>query len=128
MTIGARIKERRKELGLSADEVANRLSKNRATVYRYENDDIENLPTSVLIPLSEILHTTPSYLMGWTNDPNIPDNNITNTIIPERSFDEDINPDIRMIARAGKKMTSDQAELLRKYAEFMFPEAFKESD
>lgn len=34
------------------------------------------------------------------------------------------NPDIRMIARAGKKMTPEQAENLRKYAEYMFPEAF----
>ncbi len=36
------------------------------------------------------------------------------------------NPDIRMIARAGKKMTPEQAENLRKYAQFMFPEAFKD--
>ena len=36
------------------------------------------------------------------------------------------NPDIRMIARAGRKMTPEQAESLRRYAEFMFPEAFKE--
>lgn len=35
------------------------------------------------------------------------------------------NPDIRMIARAGKKMTNEQAEQIRKYAEYMFPEAFK---
>ncbi|MBP0985143.1 MAG: hypothetical protein J6A19_15610 [Oscillospiraceae bacterium] len=35
------------------------------------------------------------------------------------------NPDIRMIARAGQKMTPEQAENLRKYAQFMFPEAFK---
>ena len=36
------------------------------------------------------------------------------------------NPDIRMIARAGKKMTPEQAENLRKYAQFMFPEAFND--
>ncbi len=33
-----------------------------------------------------------------------------------------------MIARAGQKMTPDQAKNLRKYAEFMFPEAFKDDD
>ena len=37
-----------------------------------------------------------------------------------------LNPDIRMIARAGQKMTPEQAENLRKYAQFMFPEAFKD--
>lgn len=36
------------------------------------------------------------------------------------------NPDIRMIARAGKKMTPEQAENLRKLAQYMFPEAFKD--
>lgn len=36
------------------------------------------------------------------------------------------NNDIRVIARAGKKMTPDQTEQLRKYAEYMFPEAFKD--
>ena len=38
------------------------------------------------------------------------------------------NPDIRMIARAGRKMTPEQAENLRKYAQYMFPEAFEDDD
>ncbi|MDP4109600.1 MAG: helix-turn-helix transcriptional regulator [Bacillota bacterium] len=68
MTIGNRIKNRRKELKLSVDELAKMLNKNRATVYRYENDEIENLPYSVIERLSEALKTTPSYLMGWTEN------------------------------------------------------------
>jgi len=36
------------------------------------------------------------------------------------------NPDIRMIARAGRKMTPEQAENVRKYAQYMYPEAFEE--
>ena len=36
------------------------------------------------------------------------------------------NPNIKMIARAGKKMTPEQAENLRKYAQYMFPEAFED--
>ena len=65
MTIGSRIKERRKSLGLSVDDIAARLGKNRATVYRYESDDIENLPSTVLEPLAKVLKTTPAPLMGW---------------------------------------------------------------
>lgn len=65
MNIGKRIKQKRIELGMSVDEVANKLGKNRATIYRYESNDIEKLPVSILEPLSIILNTTPAYLMGW---------------------------------------------------------------
>lgn len=68
MTIGERIKQRRIELGLSADDLAVALGKNRATIYRYESSEIEKLPTSVLEPLARALHTTPAYLMGWTEE------------------------------------------------------------
>ena len=68
MTIYERIKNRRKELDLSADDVAKALNVSRATIYRYESSDIEKLPTSILEPLSKILKTTPSYLMGWDED------------------------------------------------------------
>ena len=65
MTIGQRIKVRRTELGLSIDDLASKLGKNRTTIYRYENGDIENLPLCILDSLAESLDTTPAYLMGW---------------------------------------------------------------
>lgn len=72
MSIGQRIKYIRKEQGLSIDDLAEKLGKNRTTVYRYENGDIENLPLGILDSLAEALNTTPAHLMGWdtsnTND------------------------------------------------------------
>lgn len=65
MTIGERIKQRRKELDMTVEELAKRLGKNRATVYRYENGEIENLPTPILEPIAKALSTTPAYLLGW---------------------------------------------------------------
>ena len=65
MTTGERIKQRRIELGLSVDEVAEKLGKNRATIYRYESNDIENFPVGTLEPLAKILETTPAQLIGW---------------------------------------------------------------
>ncbi len=78
MQIGERIKRRREALGLSADQVADKIGKNRATVYRYESNDIKNFPIEVLIPLAEVLHTTPAYLMGW----DVADGSIPENIIP----------------------------------------------
>lgn len=63
--IGEKIKGKRKELGLTVDELAEKINKNKATVYRYENGEIENLPTIVLEPLAKALQTTPAFLMGW---------------------------------------------------------------
>lgn len=63
--ISDRIRARREELGLSVAELAKRLGKNRATVYRYESNYIEDMPSSVLEPLAKALQTSPAYLMGW---------------------------------------------------------------
>lgn len=68
MDIGKRIKERRKEMGMSADQLASKLGKSRATLYRYENGDIENLPLDILEPVAKALHTTPAQLMGWEEE------------------------------------------------------------
>ena len=67
MTIGDRIKTRRLEIGLSVDQIAEKIGKNRATVYRYESNEIEKFPLDILFPLAEALQTTPGYLMGWEN-------------------------------------------------------------
>ena len=65
MSIGDRIKQRRQEIGLTVDQVAEKIGKNRATVYRYESSEIEKFPIDVLSPLADALRTTPAYLMGW---------------------------------------------------------------
>lgn len=65
MTTGERIKKRRKEIGFSAEKLAEKLGISPATIYRYEKGDIVKIPGSILEPLAEILQTTPSVLMGW---------------------------------------------------------------
>lgn len=68
MTVGERIRNLRKEKGMSADKLGELIGKDRATVYRYESQDIENMPTSVLEPLAKALGTTPAELMGWNSN------------------------------------------------------------
>lgn len=64
MTVGERIRNRRIELGMSVDDIAEKLGKNRATVYRYENGYIEEMPAKTLAKIADILHTTPADLLG----------------------------------------------------------------
>lgn len=65
MTTGERIKIKRKEKGLSAEYIAQKLEVSPATIYRYENGAIEKVPGEKLKDLAKVLDTTPAYLMGW---------------------------------------------------------------
>lgn len=75
MKVGERIKLRRKELGISADKLGERIGKNRATIFRYEKGDIENLPLDILEPIAEALLITPQALMGWEEQEKTATNN-----------------------------------------------------
>ena len=82
MEVHDRIKQRRKELGLSAEEVAAALGVSRATIYRYESAEIEKMPITILSPLAKVLQCSPGYLMGWEDEPQPkafnPDDIVTN--------------------------------------------------
>lgn len=65
MTTGERIKERRTELGLSADSLATKIGISRSTMFRYESGAIEKIPLENLVSIANSLNTTVKYLMGW---------------------------------------------------------------
>lgn len=64
MTTGERIKKRRKELGMSVEDLAKKTGKHIATVYRWERGDIDDWPVETLIAISHALDTSPANLMG----------------------------------------------------------------
>lgn len=78
MCTGKRMKERRKELGIKADEVAEALGCSRSTIFRYENGDIEKVPAALINTIADVLKTTPAYLMGWSDD----STSIANNVLP----------------------------------------------
>lgn len=79
-TPGSRIKSRRKEIGLSAERVAELLGVSPATIYRYENGDIDKVPGDRLAPIAKVLNTTPAYLMGW-DDSALPAPDVTDDVV-----------------------------------------------
>ena len=72
MTIADRIRNRRLELGLSVDDLAKLLNKNRATVYRYESNFIKSYSADVMESLAKALDTTPAYFYGY-DDEHVPE-------------------------------------------------------
>ena len=70
MTVGERIKQRRKELHLTQEELALRMGyKNKSAICRVEKDYEQNLTLDRVTAFAEALDTTPSYLMGWDDEP-----------------------------------------------------------
>lgn len=94
MNIGTIIKHRRKKIDVSAEQLAAQVGVSPATIYRYENGDIEKLPVSALEPIAKALNCTPAYLMGWEENPNSPwqneviDKEEQNLIKKYRSLDD----------------------------------------
>lgn len=62
---GERMKKRRKQLGMSADELAEKLGVSRSTIFRYEKGDIDKVPAEYAKTLADALCTSPAYLLGW---------------------------------------------------------------
>ena len=68
MTTGDRIKMRRKEISMSAEQLAEKVKLSPATIYRYEKGDIEKVPVDMVKMIASALGTTPAFLMGWGED------------------------------------------------------------
>lgn len=63
--IGKRIMNKRKELGMTQEELAKRLGyKSKSTINKIENGT-NDIPQSKIVKFAEVLQTTIAYLMGW---------------------------------------------------------------
>ena len=88
MSIGKNIKNRRKELDLTQEDIAKRIGVSKQTVQKYESGVIANIPSDKIEMVAEILKTTPAKLMGWEDpdrylSPTITDDVVTFPVIGE---------------------------------------------
>lgn len=59
------IKARRKELGLTLEEVGQIVGVSKTTIQRWESGEIKNQRRDKIVKLAQALQTTPAQLMGW---------------------------------------------------------------
>ena len=122
--IHERIKRLRKQNKLSVDEIVKKLNISRATYYRYESNEIEKLPLTILDPLAKILNTTPAYLMGW-QEPH-QENKSTQTegyyVDPETAEYAEMlrtRPEMRMLFSASRGISKEEMQEAVNYIEFI---------
>lgn len=65
--IGAKIYAQRKALGLTLQEVADRVHVARSTIQRYEAGNIKNIKMPVLSSIAQALEISPDWLIGKSN-------------------------------------------------------------
>ena len=66
--IGKRICARRKELGMTQEELAKRMGyKSKSTINKIENGT-NDIPQSKVVKFAEVMGTTVADLMGWKED------------------------------------------------------------
>ena len=110
-SFGPRLRKLRKEHGETQPELAKLLGLSRSAVSMYESGEREP-KYELLTAIAAHYEVDLDYLLGRDR--------------PAREESDD--PDLRLIARAGRKMTPEQRENLLRYARFMFPEAFEDGD
>lgn len=120
MSIGQRIRTMRVQQGLSIDDLAYKLGKNRTTVYRYETGDIENLPLGILDSLANALNTTPAYLMGWDSTEN------KSSKICENNISVEIEYTLKWVEELGcNALNTEEYQKVMEYAKFLISQRNK---
>ena len=67
----SRIEKRRKELGLTQEDVAEQVGVKKSTVSRWESGTIKEMRRDKLLSLASTLQTSVNYLLGLTDDPSV---------------------------------------------------------
>lgn len=75
------LKRRRKELGLTLAQIADKMGVAEATVQRWESGNIKSLRHDKIVRLANLLDVPPSTLMGWGQEPSLPSPTTTDDVV-----------------------------------------------
>lgn len=106
MTMGDRIKARRKMVHLTQDEFGELLGVQKSAVAKWENGRVENIKRSTIQRMAQILECSPSYLLGFDEDK---PNTIQLTVIESTMLDS-----FRNLNQEGQERVIEYAKLLSK--------------
>lgn len=106
--IGTRIKDRRIELGMSQDELAEKMGyKSRSTIAKIEKG-INDVVQANIVKFAEVLNTSIAYLMGWEEE--IEENPVG---MAERHFEILMDEDLAEIFEEFKSLDVSQKKLVK---------------
>ena len=136
MTIGDKIKQLRKERGMTQEELGNLIGVQKAAINKYETGIVVNLKKEIIAKLAKALDVNPVWLMDDEDDwPPVPS---TKTLIA-RAFLEDQQakmlgeespktPESRLLAKGMDKMPEALRKAIMTTLEYQYPTFFTEGN
>ena len=118
--IGKRIKNRRKELGITQEELAQKLGyKNKSTIAKIENGT-NDIVQSKVVEFAKALDTTVAALMGWDDtEPEQEEHYYLDDDAREMAEFMFNNPDYKVLFDASRKVKKEDIEFVRQMIERM---------
>lgn len=104
--MGQRIHDKRKECGLTMEELGAKLGVLRQTVWKWENAKVKNIDRIYIKAMAEIFHCTPDWLMGFEKDDEV-------TVTYSAPGREPVTANVTGTPIIGASSTSPKAELLQ---------------
>ncbi len=99
-TMGQRIKTMRIKLGMTQEELAEKMLIPKSTISAYENDKVD-IKGSVLMELSRFLHTSPNYLLGYEEDNFVEETTAMLKMIEDEKIRKVLLAQIRAVVEVG---------------------------
>lgn len=105
--MGLRIKARRKDIGMTQEELGKKIGVTKATINKYETGVVINMKRPTVEKIAQALDVNPGYLMGWTD--NITRVLTNNGVIGQNSGTITVN-------NLERTLSKEELELLRIYS------------
>lgn len=110
MTMYERIRQLRIDAGMSQEDLAHAMGyKDRSMITKIESGKVD-ISQRKIIFFARVLNTTPSYLMGWTDE-----------MPPEPPEDLPKNENVRQLVRLLNKLSPEQLDQVLGMIRIMFP-------
>lgn len=112
--IGQRIKTRRQQLGLTLEELGNKVGVGASTVRKWETNYIKDMKSDKVQKVADALGVSAAFLMGWNENQcvSVEQVHTNNGLIGQANAPVYINGDSKPV-----QLSKEEAELLRIYNE-----------
>lgn len=108
--INEAIADRRRELGLTIDDVAKYVGVSKATVSRWESGEIDNMRRDRIAALAKILRVSPLFIMGIEEDDE--SGYYTDPAVAEMANQIKDDPDVRILLDAKKNLSKQDMDIV----------------